>query len=325
MQKAIRGLAGVAGLVAACLAPPASGADYPNRPVRFIVPFPPGGNTTLLARAIGDKLTAAWGQPVVIDNRGGAGGVVGVELASHAQPDGYTLVMASFGNIITAPFLRLKLPYDPVTSFAPVSLVSTPPGVYVVHPLFPARSVKELIAYAKANPGKVDYASSGVGTWNHLYAELLAQTAGIKLIHVPYRGGGPAQTDLLGGHVKSGFTIFTGATQHIEAGRLRALAVTGKKRSALLPSVPTMDEAGVPGYEAVAWFAVLAPAGTPKPIIGQLNRDVVAALKAPDVVAFLTREGAEPAPSTPEEAARSIKENQQKWGAIIKRLGLKPE
>ena len=301
----------------------ASAQNYPTKPIRFIVPFAPGGNTDVQARLIGQKLTEAMGQQVIIDNRPGAGGTIGVEMAAKASPDGYTIILASFGNILVGPSLYKKLPYDPVKDLAPVILVSEPAGMIVVHPSVPVKSFKELIAYAKANPGKLNYASAGNGTWNHLFAEQLKSIAKIQMAHVPYKGAGPAMNDVVGGHVQVMFAPFPSSRTHLNNGRLRGLAVTGTKRSLLFPDVPTVAQAGLPEYSAASWFGILAPAGTPKAIIARLNREVNRAFAAPEIKAAYAAEGIDPAGGTPEDMAKSIREGMAKWGKLIRDLGLK--
>lgn len=297
--------------------------NYPTKPIRFIVPFAPGGNTDVQARLIGQKLTEAMGQQVIIDNRPGAGGTIGVEMAAKAPPDGYTIILASFGNILVGPSLYKKLPYDPVKDLAPVILVSEPAGMIVVHPSVPVKSFRELIDYAKANPGKLNYASAGNGTWNHLFAEQLKSIAKIQMAHVPYKGAGPAMNDVVGGHVQVMFAPFPSARTHLNNGRLRGLAVTGTKRSLLFPNVPTVAQAGLPEYSAASWFGILAPTGTPKAVIARLNREVNRAFAAPEIKAAYAAEGLEPAGGTPEDMAKSIREGMAKWGKLVRDLGLK--
>lgn len=317
-QIAVAALAGLA------LSSSAAGAaeTYPTRPIRFIIPFTPGGNTDVLGRILGNKLTEAFGQQVVIDNRPGAGGTVGVEQATKATPDGYTIVMGTFGSVLVANSLYKKLAYDPQRDLAPVVLVSTPPGLLVVNPSLPVKSVQELIGYAQTNAGKLNYASSGSGTWNHLFGELFNSAARVKIVHVPYKGAAPAVTDLLGGQVQTMFTPFPPALPHVRSGRLRAIAVSTAKRSGLLPEIPTVAESGVPGYAAEGWFAVLAPAKTPPAIVKRLNGELNRALHMPDVKASLAADGAEPAGGTPEELALSIREGVAKWSRLIRDLGI---
>ncbi len=302
---------------------PAFAQDYPAKPVRLIVPFTPGGNTDAQGRLIGQKLTGLWGRQVVIDNRPGAGGTLGVDLAAKAPPDGYTIVLASFGNILVGPALYKKLGYDPEKDLAPVVLVSEPSGLIVVHPSLPVEGVKELIAYARANPGTLNYGSAGSGTWNHLFAEQFKAISRIQMTHVPYRGAGPAVTDLVGGHIQIVFSPFPTAMPHVKAGRMRAVAVTGTRRSPLLPGTPTVSESGLPGYEAASWFAMLAPGGTPKSVIARLNKDINRVLAEPEVKAAFLADGAEPAGGTPADLARSMREGMVKWGKLVRDLGVK--
>lgn len=312
-----------AAALAAATAVPALAQNYPSKPIRFIVPFAPGGNTDVQARLIGQKLTSAMGQQVIIDNRAGAGGTIGVDMAAKALPDGHTIVLASFGNILVGPSLYKSLPYDPVKDFAPVILVSEPAGMIVVHPSVPVKNFQEFIEHAKKNPGKLNYASAGNGTWNHLFAEQLKSVAGIQMAHVPYKGAGPAMNDVVGGHVPVMFAPFPSARTHLTANRLRGLAVTGAKRSALFPEVPTVSEAGLANYTAASWFGILAPAGTPKAVVARLNKEVNAAFTAPEVRAAYAAEGIDPAGGTPEDIARSIRDGMAKWGKLVKDLGLK--
>jgi tripartite-type tricarboxylate transporter receptor subunit TctC len=312
-----------AGFLLAVPASAQSGAgDYPNRPVRFVIPYPPGGNTDVFARLVGMRLSERLGQQFVMDNRAGAAGTLGAALAARSTPDGYTLVMGTFGNIIAARALNPKLPYDPVTDFAAVCSIASPPGLLVVHPSVPVATFKELVAHAKANPGKLNYASPGTGAWNHLYFEVLKQRAGINLVHVPYKGIGPAVVDLVGGHVHASIASVPAALHHVRSGKLRALAFTGESRSKLAPELPTVAESGVPGYRAAGWFAVLAPAKTPAPIIAKLNAEIVRILETPEMRAALAQEGADPEPASPKEVARSIREQVETLTPIVRQLGL---
>jgi tripartite-type tricarboxylate transporter receptor subunit TctC len=313
------------GLLLALPASAQRGADdYPNRPVRFVIPYPPGGNTDVFARLIGARLSERLGQQFVMDNRAGAAGTLGAALVARSTPDGYTLVMGTFGNIIAARALNPKLAYDPVTDFSPVSSIASPPGLLVVHPSVPVNSFKELIAHAKAHPGKLNYASPGSGAWNHLYFEVLKQRAGINIVHVPYKGIGPAVADLVGGHVHTAIASVPAALQHVRAGKLRALAFTGDARSKLAPDLPTVAEMGVPGYRAAGWFAVLAPAKTPAAIVSKLNAEIVRILETPEMRAALAQEGADPQPASPKEVARSIREQIETITPIVRELGLSP-
>ncbi|MGZ5140871.1 MAG: tripartite tricarboxylate transporter substrate binding protein, partial [Burkholderiales bacterium] len=290
---------------------------YPERPVRFIVPFAPGGTNDIVARLVGNKLSAQWNQAVVIDNRGGAGGVIGTDAAAKAAPDGYTLLMANI-NFATNPSMMSSLPYDTIKDFAPVSLMATSPTVLVVHPVLPIKSVQELIAYAKANPGKLTYATSGAGSTTHIAMELLAYLTGIHMVPVHYKGGGPALIDLLAGRVSPAFTTILSVMPHIEAGRLRALAVSTTKRSAALPQLPTVAEAGVAGYEFTGWWGLVVAARTPSAIINKLNADVASAVAEADVRDRLKREGAEPMHTTPDAFRAFIRSEVSKWSKVIR-------
>jgi tripartite-type tricarboxylate transporter receptor subunit TctC len=313
----------LASLALISMATPAAGQAYPTKPIRFIVPFTPGGTTDLLGRQIGIKLSEAWGQQVIIDNRPGAGGTLGVELAARALADGYTIAVGTFGSVLVANSLYPKLGYEPLRDLAPVVLLSKPPGVLVANMNLPFKTVKELVAYSKANTGKLNYASSGSGTWNHLFGELFKRTAGIDMTHIPYKGAVPAVTDIIGSHVQLMFAPFPPALPQIKAGRLRGLAVSSETRSGLVPDLPTVAESGLPGYAAVGWFAVVAPAKTPDAVLQKLNREINRILQMPEVKANLAADGAEPAGGTPEELAASIREGVEKWGRIVKELGLK--
>ena len=312
-------------MLALTLAAAVAAQGYPNKPIRFVVPYAPGGNTDILSRLIGQKLNAAWGQQVIIDNRPGAAGTVGAELVARAPADGYTLIMGSFGNIIVANSLYRNLKYDPLKDFAPVALVSLPPGMLVEHPSVPAQNVRELIAYAKSNPGKLNYGSPGSGAWNHLFFELFNANAGVTITHVPYKGIAPAVVDLLGGHVQLAISAFPTAMPHFKAGKLRVLAVTSAKRSGLLPEVPTIAESGLPGYEAAGWFGVLAPAGTPSAVVVKLNAEINRMLELPEVKASLAADGAEPAGGTPAHMAESARMASVKWAKIVRELKLSSE
>ena len=297
---------------------------YPSKSIRFIVPFAPGGTNDIVARMVGVKLTEAWGQPVVIDTRGGAGGVIGADLAAKSVPDGYTLLMANV-NFATNPGLVRNLPYDTEKDFAAVSLLATSPSVLVVHPSIPVRSVKEMIAFAKAKPGQLSYSSSGAGTTGHMAMELLKQMAAIDMVAVHYKGGGPALIDLIAGRVSPGFATILSAAPHIEGGRLRALAVSTPKRSSALPDLPTVAEAGVPGYEFTGWWGVVVPARTPHAVISKLNGELVKILAQPDVRERLVREGADPASTTPEAFTAYMRSEVAKWSKVIKTANIKAE
>src|SRR3954467_9868771 len=276
-------------------------AQYPAKAIHLIVPFPPGGGNDTVARAIAQQMSPALGQPVVIDNRPGAGGSIGAELAAKAPADGYTLFLAGVGSHVVNPNLHAKLPYDPVKDFAPITLIASAPSVLVVNPKVPAQNIAEFTAYARANPGKLNYASNGNGSAAQLAAAMYESMAGVKMVHVPYKGIAPAMTDLLSGEVQLMFGTIVALVPHIQAGKLRALAVTSKKRSSLLTDIPTLAESGLPDYEAGSWYGVLAPAGTPRDIIQRLNGSIVKAIREPQVAKRLVQEGAEGVGGTPEE------------------------
>jgi len=311
---------------ALCLAAaPLAGAQstYPTKPVRLVVPFPAGGTTDILARAAAQKLSEAWGQQVIVDNRPGAGGNIGAELVAKAPPDGYTLLMGTVGTHAINASLYSKLPYDHVKDFAPAILVAGVPNVLVVNPSLPVNSVADLIAYAKANPGKLNFASSGSGTSIHLSGELFKTLAGVQMTHVPYKGSAPALTDLMGGQVQLMFDNLPSSLAFIKAGKLRALAVTSTSRAAALPDVPTMIEAGVPGFEASSWFGIVAPAGTPREAVMRINGDVAKWLASPDARERLSSQGAIAAGGSPEDFARHIASDTAKWARVVKESGAK--
>ncbi len=313
----------IAAVTAFSVIAPVAAQNYPNRPVRFIVPFAPGGNTDVQGRLIAQKLTETWNQQVVVDNRAGAGGTVGVEMLAKAPADGYTIALASFGNILVGPSLFPKLGYDPLKDLAPVVLVSLPPGLLVVNPALPVKNVSDLIAYAKANPGKLNYGSAGNGTWNHLFAEHFKALTGIQMTHIPYKGANPAVTDVMGGQIQLSFAPFPAALPQIKSGRLRVLGVTSAQRSPVLPEVPTVAESGLPGYSAATWFAVLAPANTPTSVIAKLNKDINAVLARPEVKAAFAADGTEPAGGTPEQLRESMRTGIKQWGELVRNLGVK--
>ena len=299
--------------------------SFPTRPVTIVDTFPPGGSTGIVARIVAEKLSELLGQQIIVDQRGGAGGTVAARQIARSTPDGYTIMLAFTGTLAIAPSLYPNAGYDPRKDFAPVGRIGTAPNSLVVHPSFPVRSIAELIAYAKQNPGKVNFASAGIGTVGHVAGELLASMADIKLVHVPYRGAGPALTDLLGGHIPMSFAPIPATYENTKNGLLRMLGVTSLKRSSLLPDVPTIAEQGLPGYEAVLRYGLVVPAGTPRPIIDRLNKELRAALATDDVRSRFATVGAEPLASTPEEYAADIHHEEIKWSALIKSLGLKAE
>jgi tripartite-type tricarboxylate transporter receptor subunit TctC len=321
----LRALAAIAGIAAfAGAAPSAAQAPaYPTKPIRLVVPFPPAGATDILARAVAQKLTEVWGQSVVVDNRPGAGGNIGSELVARAAPDGYTLEMGTVGTHAINSSLYAKMPYDHVKDFAPVILVAAVPNVLVVNPAVPANSVRELIAYAKANPGKLNFASSGSGTSIHLSGELFKVMAGVEVTHVPYKGSAPALQDLLGGQVQLMFDNLPPSLPQIKAGKLRALGVTTAARSPALPDVPTIAESGLPGFESSSWFGVLAPAGTPPAIIAKLNAEIAKWLATPEAKDRLVAIGANGAGGSPEDFAKHIAAETAKWAKVVKESGAK--
>ncbi len=298
---------------------------YPSRPIRFIVPFAPGGSTDTLARTLGTKLTEALGQQVVVDNRAGGNGNIGTDVVAHAVPDGYTILLGYIANLAIGPSLYAKLPYDPVKDFAPITLLAVAPNILVVHPSVPAKNFQEFIAYAKANPTKVNFASAAVASPGHLSGELLNLAAGIHMQHVPYKGAGQAVVDLVGGQVQVMVSGMSAVMPHIKAGRLRPLAVTGARRSPAVPDVPTIAESGFPKFEATAWYGVLAPAGTAPAIVTRLNTEILRALKLPDVKERLEYVGFEIVGSTPAAFGSYIKSEITKWAPVVKAAGVKPE
>jgi tripartite-type tricarboxylate transporter receptor subunit TctC len=297
--------------------------DYPTRPITLVVPFPPGGGNDAMARIVGDKLGEALGQRVVVENKGGAGGVLGTTSVARAAPDGYTLLLGHTGTLGINPYLYKNVTYDPRKDFAPVGLVARIPLVMVINPSLPAMSVSEFISYAKGRPSQINYASSGVGTGSHLAAELFASRADIKMTHVPYRGTAPSITDLIGGRVDVSFSVASSVASQVEGGNLRALAVTSATRSPTLPSVPTTAEAGLPGFEAVLNYGILAPAGTPVEIVKVLHAKLQSVLTSDDMKKRLAADGAEVAPSSPEEYSNLIADDLTKWGEAVRSSGTK--
>jgi tripartite-type tricarboxylate transporter receptor subunit TctC len=310
-------------VLACALAAGAVAQQYPARPIRLIVPFPPGGSNDIVARLIGAQLTERLGKSVVVDNRGGAGGTIGTEAAVRSQPDGYTLLVISVAYAYN-PSLY-KLTYDPLNAISPVAMMGTGPNALAVHPSLPAKSVKELIALAKARPGEIIYASAGIGTFQHLSSELFKLMAGVNMLHVPFKGGGPATISVVAGQSQVSIGSLIQTLPHIRTGKLRALGVGGTKRSATLPEVPTIAEAGVPRYEASNWWGIVAPAGTPPAIVKQLNGEIGGILNSPDVRKWFASEGAEPVSRTPEEFGQWIRTEMDKWGKVVKQAGIKAE
>jgi tripartite-type tricarboxylate transporter receptor subunit TctC len=305
------------------LAQPAASA-YPSKPIHFILPFPPGGGTDILGRIIAERLTTNLGQPVVIENRGGAGGNVGAEAAAKSAPDGYTIVLVA-PSLAISPSLYAKLNYDPVKDLAPVSLVGSVPNVLITHPSVPAQNLAEFIALAKSRPGGMNFGSGGNGTSNHLAGELFNVMAGVKLVHVPYKGVNLAMNDVLAGQIQLVVIGIPAALPFIKSGRLRALAVIAPQRAPTLPEVPTVAEAGLANYEVTTWYAVLTPAGTPRPIIERLNAELVRVMHAPDLKERFAATGMEPRTSTPEELADYIRQEIAKWGKVVREAGLKAD
>jgi len=300
-----------------CASSACAAQSYPTRPIRMLVPYAPGGGTDVSARVVGQKMTETLGQPIIIDNRGGASGHIAMEIAARSAPDGYTFVMSTVGPMAFSPALYSSLPFDPVKDYAPVVLVSSSVFALVVGPGLQVRAFKELIALAKAQPGKLTFASGGTGGASHIATEMLQLMAGINMIHVPYKGGGAALPDVMTGQISMLFADVIGARQLVSAGKLRALGVTSARRSAVMPDVPSIAEAGLPGYELTSWNGVLAPAGTPRPIIERLNAVIVRILPLPEVAERLAGDGSEFGRNTPEQFAAFIRSEGVKWRKII--------
>jgi len=311
----------LSGTIATASAQPA----YPVKGMRIIVAYTPAGTTDILARAVGQKYNEAWGQPVIVDNRPGANGNIGTEIAAKATPDGYTLLMATAGTHGINPTLYPKIPFDAVKDFAPISLVAIVPNIVVVNNALPVKNLKDLIAYAKANPGKLSYGSPGIGSTGHLSMELFKSMTGLQLTHVTYKGSAPTLQDLIAGQIQVVFDNIPPYLSQVQAGRIRALAVTPSKRSQAAPNVPTVAEAGVPGYDAGSWFGLFAPAGTPKEIVDKLSAETQRILKLPDVVERLHGLGAQPVGNTPEEFGQFVKDEIAKWAKVIQAANVKLE
>ena len=299
-------------------------AGYPGRPVRLVVPSSPGGGTDITARLLAPRLSETLGQQVVVENRAGAGTMIGTELVAKSPADGYTLLMG-LSTLAINPAMYKKVPYDAVRDFAPITQIISAPNMLVVHPSVPVKTVKELIAFARARPGQLNYASAGHGTNPHLSMELFLSMTHLKMVHIPYKGLGPGIVDLVAGHVSLATATMLTGLPHVKSGRLRCLGTTGAKRAAVLPDQPTLSEAGVPGYEASQWYGVLAPAGTPKEIVTRLNADLVRILHAPDMKERLIADGTDPVASSPDEFARYIKSELTKWGKVARDAGITPE
>ena len=312
------GLSPIAIVLLCCACVTHAQAQYPVKPIRIIVAYTPAGTTDILARAIGQRFTETWKQPVIVDNRPGANGNIGTEVAAKAPADGYTLLMATAGTHGVNPGLYPKLPYDAVKDFAPISLAAVVPNILVVNNTLPVKNVQELVTYAKKNPGKLSFGSPGIGSTGHLSAELFKTLAGIDMVHVAYKGSAPTLQDLMGGQVQVVIDNIPPYLPHVKAGKIRALAVTPAKRSPAAPDLPTMAEAGIKGYDAASWFGLLAPAGTPPEIVGQLSEETRRILSMPDVREKLLSLGAQPAGSTPDEFARFIDAEIAKWNRVIR-------
>jgi len=315
----------LAALGVLAMSAPALAQTYPTRPITLVVPFAPGGSASTAARSVADKMGDLLGQQIVIDNRGGAGGTVATRAVAKAAPDGYTLMLVTSATVGTSPSLLQNLGYDPRKDFEPIGLIAATPNVIAVHPSFPARSLAELIQIGRATATPIPYGSPGAGTLNHLTVELLAYRTGMKVAHVPYKGAAPALNDLLGGHIGVLISALPNAHAHVLAGTIRALAVTGARRSALIPAVPTLDEAGFPGYDVPLRWGLAAPAGTPRTVIDKLNRALNAALASDEVRERLLVEGAEPQPTTPQEYAAIIDRELTMWSDLVKAVGIKAE
>jgi tripartite-type tricarboxylate transporter receptor subunit TctC len=317
-------MVGTLSLALTIAATPAGAQNYPQKPVRFVLPFPPGGGTDTLGRVLGQKLGETLGQQVLIDNRPGAGANIGAEVAAKAPPDGYTIFMGNVAHTINAT-LYSRLNYDLLKDFAPVTMLGRTPNLVVVHPSLPTRSVKDLIALAKAKPNALNYASSGSGSSSHLAGELFKILSGIKMVHVPYKGGGPAVTSLMAGEASVGFATMPSVLTQVMSGKLRGLAVTGSGRSQGAPELPTVSESGLPGYEATTWYCLLVPAGTSKDVVARLNTDATRVLASTDVVTRLTSIGYEIGGTTPDQLAAYMKSEIQKWGKVVKATDIKAD
>jgi tripartite-type tricarboxylate transporter receptor subunit TctC len=312
-------------IILGLIAPAAHAQNYPARAITLVIPFAPGGSTSIVGRAIADKMSELLGEKVVVDNRPGAGGTVGTKAVAKSEPDGYTLLLGYTGTLAIGPSLYKNPGYDPRKDFAPIGMIGNAPNSLVVHPSFPAKTVAELIAYAKTNPEKVNFGSAGAGTASHITGEYFARAAGIKLGHIPYRGTGPALTDLLGGHIPMAFAPIPASHANVAAGKLRALAVTSVTRSGLLPEVPTMVEAGLGSFDASLYYGLVAPAGTPRPVVDKLNKTLRNALASEEVKRQLGNDGTEITPGTPEDYAEFIDKDEKKWSQLVRASGVEQE
>ena len=310
-------------LVLAAFSAAVCAQTYPTKPIRMVLTYTPGGNTDLVGRAVAQKLSESLGQPIVVDNRGGGGGVLGTLIATQAAADGYTIMLGTSAGMVIQPLLSAKLPYDAVRDLAPVSMVMILPQLLVTNPQLPAKTIRELIALAKARPGFLNAGSSGVGTPNHLGTELFKALAGVNIVHVPYRGGAPALTDLIGDQVQMVISSVPAVLPHIKAGRLNALGVGSAKRSPALPNIPTIAEAGVPGYEYTTWHGIFVPARTPEAVIARLNAEIVRILATPEINQRFVSQGGDPVSSTPAELRRYMAEESARWEKTIKTAGIR--
>ena len=324
MKSVIKLSSLVLAVAAAFIATSALAQDYPNKPIRMVLPFPPGGVTDLLARALAEKLAPRLGQPVIVDNKPGAGTVLASDFVARAPADGYTLLMAA-SSLGTAPLIYEKVGYDALKSFTPVTQVASVVHVVVVNPALPVKSIKELVAYAKANPGKLNYSSTGTGTSTHLEGELLKSMAGVYMVHIPYRGSGPALIDLVGGQVMVMIDALGSSGPFIKAGKLRALAVTTAKRSQSIPELPTVAESGVPGYEAMPWLGLVAPAGTPQVVVDRIHREVAKVLEDPEIRERFKGWGLDIIGNTPAEFTSFLYRDVEQWARVIKSANIKAD
>jgi tripartite-type tricarboxylate transporter receptor subunit TctC len=297
---------------------------YPTKPVRIVVPFSPGGSTDVTARLVAQKLTEAWRQQAIVDNRAGAGGNIGAEAVAKSPPDGYTLLLATTGVMSINHRLYRSLPYDALKDFAPVTQIGALPLILIVHPSLPVKQVRDLVAIARAQPGQLSYASSGIGSATHMTAELFRMMAGVDIVHVPYKGSGQAMTDLISGQVGVAFDQITSSLPHVQSGKLRALAVTSARRFPSVPDLPSIAEAGIKGYESVSWNGIAAPAATPREIVARIQQDIARALQLPDMKERFFKDGIEPVGSTPEQFAAHIRSERAKWEKVIERAAIKP-
>ena len=315
-----------AGLVALTVSAVTEAADsYPSKPLRMVITFPAGGPSDVVVRLVTQRMTEEWGHPVIIDNRGGAGGIVGTEVVAHAPPDGYTFLVGTAGGMTINPALHAKLSYDPFRDFAPVGMLVMNPQILIAHPSVPAKTVRELVQYAKERPGQLTFGSAGSGTATHLGLELLKLSTGMQAVHVPYKGGAPALTDLVGGQIQLLWLSIPSVLPHVKSGRLRALAVSTLKRSASALEVPTVAESGSPGFEYANWNALFVPAATPQARIAKINARVVKALNEPEIAQKLVAQGADPAPGTPAELGRYMHTDHERWKKVISSAGIKPQ